>query len=79
MKKILYYFDTCPFCVRVLDFISENNLKDFIELRNIYENDIYMQERLDLSINGKQVPCLVIDGKAMLESSDIIKYLSTIK
>ncbi len=72
MELKLYYFSTCPFCVRVLSFIKEHHLD--ISLRNIQTEPGAAQELMQ--IGGKtQVPCLVIEGKALYESADIIAWL----
>lgn len=69
----LYYFPSCPYCRKVLDFIEENDLEN-IELKNI-RKDKSAKETL-LEIGGKsQVPCLVIDDKPLYESNDIINWL----
>ena len=73
----LYYYDSCPFCVKTRKAIAQSDVS--VELRNIQHNNQY---RLDL-INGggkKQVPCLRIehatdDIQWLYESSDIIKFL----
>ncbi len=68
---ILYCKPGCPFCYRVLDFMEANDIQ--IETVNSTEPQ-HRQELLDM--NGTtQSPCLVIDGKPMLESADIIAYL----
>ncbi|MGB5704763.1 MAG: glutathione S-transferase N-terminal domain-containing protein [Polyangiales bacterium] len=73
----LYYFDGCPFCVRVLRAIDTLRLD--VELRNIYENRDYLQELRD--VRGRTtVPVLRItspDGEDrwMPESADIVRYL----
>jgi len=42
-------------------------------MKDIIENRIYMDELI--KIGGKsQVPCLVINGRALYESQDIIKW-----
>ena len=72
MSMILYHFDSCPYCVKVRDVIKELNVE--LEMRDTRADDTYRQELLALA--GKtQVPCLVIDGKPMHESDDIIDYL----
>ena len=72
MNLTLYYFTSCPYCQKVLRTLEELQLK--IPMKNIRESE---DARLELiNIGGKQqVPCLVIDGKAMYESDDIVKYL----
>lgn len=67
----LYYKKPCPYCTRVLRFMEKNkitlDMRDTLQPGN--QNDL-------IRVGGKkQVPCLVIDGKAMYESNDIIDYL----
>ena len=69
---VLYQFPSCPFCRRVLHYIQQRGL-------DIPTRDTMMEPgaREDLiAIGGSsQVPCLVIDGKALYESMDIIAWL----
>ncbi len=68
---ILYYFPTCPYCRKVLNYMRQNGID--IPLKNTWDPGV--EEEL-VRIGGKaQVPCLVIDGKAMYESDDIIRYM----
>jgi glutaredoxin 2 len=70
----LYYFESCPYCQRVLHVIQELNIK--VSFLNIYENTNYMEKLI--AITGKKtVPCLFIDGVPMHESSDIMNWLRT--
>lgn len=70
---VLYHFSSCPFCVRVRDFIAENNIE--VEERDTMQ-DPSAKEAL-MAIGGKtQVPCLVIDGQPLYESGDIITWLT---
>jgi glutaredoxin len=63
--------DYCPFCNKVINYIKENNLE--IEMRNINIKEYYDEL---LSIGGlDQVPMLLVNGKPLYESDDIIKYL----
>jgi len=72
MAMILYHFESCPYCVRVRNAVKELGLD--LEMRDTREKEAYREELIVLT--GKtQVPCLVIDGKPMLESADIINYL----
>jgi len=73
----LYYFDGCPFCVRVLRAIDTLGLD--VELRNIYEVPDYLKE-LRQARARTTVPVLRItsaDGEDrwMPESADIVRYL----
>ena len=62
---------SCPYCSKVLNFMRQNH----IELPLKDRNDPRIAEELR-KIGGKtQVPCLVIDGKALYESDDIIHWL----
>ena len=70
----LYYQSGCPYCMLVFKYMRENGIS--IPLRNIYEHPRIREELI--KIGGKtQVPCLVIDGKALYESLDIIDWLTT--
>ncbi len=67
----LYYQKSCPYCQKVLNFMDENKItmdtRDTNQPGN--QNDL-------VRIGGKkQVPCLIINGKALYESEDIIDYL----
>ena len=67
----LYYYDSCPYCQRVLRFMQANDLE--CDMRCTLEPGI--RDEL-VAIGGKpQVPCLVIDGTPLYESLDIIAYL----
>ena len=76
MKKLtLYHKQTCPFCIKVLRYVEQNGIN--IPLRNVADVENY--EEL-VKIGGKsQVPCLVIDGKALYESDDIIQWFENSK
>ena len=70
---ILYHYNECSYCAKVRNFIKEKNIS--IPTKNIRENPAYREELITLG--GKaQVPCLVIDGKALYESEDIIRWLA---
>lgn len=67
----LYVTKTWPFCVKVVDFLNEQGLE--VEILNIDEDP---KNREELKrIGGKiQVPMLLINGKPLYESNDIIKW-----
>ncbi|RME86589.1 MAG: glutaredoxin [Planctomycetota bacterium] len=74
MKLELYSFETCPFCRKVFRFLETRpDLK--IEIKDIHKNPEYREELARINNGITQVPCLVIDGKPMLESDDIIEFL----
>lgn len=69
----LYYFNSCPFCKKVIKFLKKNELMDKIVLKNIKEDAVARKRLID--VGGKeQVPCLFIDGKPLYESNEIIKW-----
>ena len=68
----LYHFTECPYCAKVYAFLKTHGVT--IPMKNIRENPKFREELI--SIGGKgQVPCLVIDGKAMYESEDIVQWM----
>ena len=71
---LLYYKPTCSYSQKVFHFMEPKGIK--IPLKNIDEKAEYRSELQ--RIGGKaQIPCLLIDGKALYESDDIIKWLQT--
>jgi len=73
----LYYFATCPFCIKVRMALWKMRLR--IPLRNIHRHAKY-KKQLEEGGGKLQVPCLRIekeeDGVTWLyESDDIIRYL----
>jgi glutaredoxin len=74
MDLKLYYMDYCPFCDKVINYIKNNNLE--IELKNINIKENY--DELISKGGLDQVPMLLIDGKPLYESEEIIKFLKGI-
>lgn len=77
MKFALYYYDSCPYCQRVLQVLP--SLKVAVEKCNVRNEPKWHQEKLAATGNT-QVPCLKItedDGAEqwMFESADIIRFL----
>lgn len=73
MKLDLYMFETCPFCRRVMREIQAQGRKDII-YHDIHKNE--EDRQMLIRVGGKeQVPCLLIDGKPMYESNDIVSWL----
>lgn len=72
MNLTLYHFEGCPYCARVRDFMAQNRIS--IPLKDTHANRAYGEELIKIG-GKKQVPCLVIDGKALYESLDIIDWL----
>ena len=74
MKLELYHFESCPYCVKVRNYIDRAGIRSKITYYDT-RKDSQAEDRL-MKMNGDdQVPCLVIDGKPMLESDDIIEWL----
>ncbi len=74
MKLELLHLWKCPYSAKVRDHISELELEDQIQYREIGE-DHEALELLQEKTGGTQVPCLLIDGEPMLESSAINVWL----
>jgi glutaredoxin 3 len=70
----LYHKWQCPYSARVRDFVDEHRLGDKIEYVEIHEAE-GAQDKLAALTGKTQVPCLVVDGKPMLESSEIVQWL----
>lgn len=67
----LYYFPECPYCQKVLAYLQQSGKS--VPMKNLRAEPQYREELK--KIGGKtQVPCLVIDGKALYESDDIIEW-----
>ena len=70
-KLTLYHFVGCPYCQRVKIYLDKEGIQ--IPMKDIHANRANLDELI--KIGGKeQVPCLVIDGKALYESLDIIEW-----
>ncbi|MCB1107366.1 MAG: glutaredoxin [Chlamydiia bacterium] len=68
----LYIRHTCPYCQKVMAYLQSVNKT--IPTKDIGKDPGAADELI--KVGGKrQVPCLVINGKAKYESSDIIKWL----
>jgi glutathione S-transferase len=76
MALQLYHRWHCPYSKRVRDFIEAENLGDRIEFIEIGEVEGAEAELGELT-GRSQVPCLVVDGKPMLESAEIVQWLQT--
>jgi len=74
MKIELYHFESCPYCGKVRRYIDGIGAKSQIEYFDILK-DKGAHDRLMKINDDEQVPCLVVDGKPILESDDIIAWL----
>lgn len=68
----LYYFPSCPYCHLVLSCLERLGLE--IPMRDIQSEAGARDDLLEIGGKG-QVPCLVIDGKPLYESGDIVRWL----
>ncbi len=74
MNLQLFHKWQCPYSARVRSFIDEHGLKDRIDMVEITETEGARDKLSDLT--GKtQVPCLVVDGKPILESDAIVQWM----
>lgn len=71
-ELVLYKFDACPYCQRVMQVIGE--LQVPLSFKDIRKNPAYREELIQMGGKG-MTPCLLIDGQPMYESLDIIAYL----
>lgn len=70
----LYYYDSCPYCQKVLRAMRRLDIEDKITLKNILRSSAAAKTLV--AVGGKrQVPCLFIDGVPLYESDDIVAYL----
>ena len=76
MPLQLYHRWHCPYSKRVRDFVDEHKLGDRIDYVELGEVE-GAESELEGLTGRTQVPCLVIDGKPMLESADIVQWLQT--
>ena len=73
-ELVLYKFDSCPYCRRVMRVIDQLELAGSIEYRDT-RTDPKWRSDLQQRTGRTQVPCLFIDGEAMFESADINEWL----
>ncbi len=68
---VLYQFERCPYCAAVTEYLKRRRIT--IPLRDILTDPGGLEELI--RVGGKrQVPCLIIDGKALYESENIIQW-----
>ena len=71
-ELVLYKFDTCPFCIRVMRVLDQTGIE--VEYRDTHgdpEARAYLIERTGRTT----VPCLFIDDVPFHESQDISAWL----
>lgn len=70
-ELVLYVSPNCPYCKKVTSYL--NSQKRTIPTKNTQDPGV-RQELIRIGGKG-QVPCLVINGKALYESDAIIEWL----
>lgn len=75
-QLVLYIRPNCPHCRKVTNYLKKE--KKSIPTKDIGRDG---QARAELIQKGgkQQVPCLMINGKAMYESNDILNWLKSNK
>lgn len=74
-RLVLYKFDSCPYCQRVMRQLGALGLSEAVELRDILREPAARSSLMAATGMG-QVPCLFIDEAPLFESSDILAWLS---
>ena len=74
MALELYFYSECGFSQSVLNCMTNLHCEDQVIKKNIRENPEYERELLALC-GAKTVPVLVIDGKPLLGSEEISRFL----
>ena len=73
---VLYIRPSCPYCTKLINYLKKEHKK--IPTKDIGRDKNAATELI--RIGGKrQVPCLVINGNALYESSDILNWLKAHK
>jgi hypothetical protein len=70
----LYVKSSCGFSRKSLWAVDNLHLRDRIPVKNVTDDAAAMAEMKKLSGQDK-APCLIVDGKPMLEADEIVKYL----
>ena len=72
MKDLrFFYMEGCPYCDKVRRYMEKSNIN--VEMVDINADPSNKEELIKLG-GMHQVPMLLIDGKPMYESSDIITW-----
>jgi len=67
----LYHFAGCPYCEKVKNYLTQRKIS--VPMKDTHADPTNKEELI--KIGGKvQVPCLVIDDRALYESNDIIQW-----
>lgn len=69
---VLYKFDSCPYCQRVLQAIDRLGIE--IPTRDTRRDPDAARTLVETG-GKRQVPCLFVEGKPLYESLDILRWL----
>ena len=72
-ELVLYKFDSCPYCVRVM--VKAKALGLELEMRDTRRDRAHHEEMVKRT-GRTQVPLLFIDGQPLWESADINAWLT---
>ncbi len=73
LELTLYYTQWCYYCQRVVNYM--NRINKTITVKDV-QYSVNKEELLKIG-GKKQVPCLIIEGKPLYESKDIIDWISS--
>lgn len=71
-ELVLYKFDACPYCARVMRVVEQLDIALAMEDTR---QDPSARRALMTQTGRTTVPCLFIDGQPLFESADIIDWL----
>jgi glutaredoxin 3 len=74
MSIQLYHRWHCPYSASVRDFIDHHKLGQEIEFLELSESRASETKLTELT-SQSQVPCLVVNGRPILESDEIVQWL----
>ena len=77
MKFELYFKPQCPYCLKVLNFLHEEGIHDYVSY-NIEDGISGPENKKNLEAHGGKVQVAYLvkeDGTGMYESDDIIEYI----
>jgi glutaredoxin 3 len=75
-ELVLYKYDSCPYCRRVMRIVDKLGLQGTIEYRDTRTDQKWRSNLIERT-GRTQVPCLFIDGVAMFESAEIGDWLTS--
>lgn len=75
-QLLLYIRPNCPYCKKVTNYLNQENKS--VPTKDI-GRDTKARDELIQKGGKQQVPCLMINGKPMYESNDILNWLKANK